>query len=917
MDIHDVYIITVAYFHSIVQVLYYSGCLNTGITRAILAHRLPWLHCLFSKTTGGERQMRPGVWQKAAAPPSRAGSAASHRALSPRDGGSHLRLGRSSGPTSAGAWAARWEVASLLEARCSPEDLVRMIRSGREGTRPLNMNGSIEVDQVEGDECESTVPSPSASLDHGDLESEIAKQKAILESLGAADSMTPPWEVKRETEPPSPGRWGPSSLSSLGSQVSGDKAPVVSQQSLEKGFRKRAQPPSKAALNRIKGDASPEIAKPKSDEIPVFFDKRAKPPSDRSRTNEPSKGFKGAIPTGRPTDLASKELAELEKFGKKALNLYRKFDDYGVKMDLAELVEDEKGYVDNERFKIHTMPNRAATGLRYARLMEAHFRWLKAVDNPFEGRENAFEKLGVLGFLEYVIHRKAGARTPQGILYAVDFFGKALGFDVNGSHFNRARRLALRYSQMAKKERCGAPMFSRVTLVALERILLDEDAPLNYRVTAGKLRLCVQASIRHSDLNFTPISSCEWIRRRGEVTVVGLRARAVRGKTGPRAWVASILGADEQNDQWLPTLMRLMLQAHGPGFDVHDHFGRLPDASGHGFHSHPSSLEADVVVVKTVLSKAVSKGEEVGLSMEQVETLRWHSAKATLTSVMQHLGLSSKTIRFSGDWKDSKEAMPDLYLREAQLMVLRGQERALAYLRRGGDVGGLIGEPVFKEIPKDGKSGVDLKSCDTAMVDEILGEFSKNPIHCAAEFLDEVLKGTHDLPDLEMLEKERATSVCAETASECLRDVSESEVEEPAGEDKASSLKKEQEISENESDDVEEDFEGMVSAFVQVKRPTQASKIHRNKDRDQEDLYDKIAQPLCGAKGSYDYIQASEAMDSELCVRRFGRTTGCSYLCGKVKARPGCPVRRCARRCVCQGSHSEHRCHMHAFEENV
>ena len=30
--------------HTIVQVLYYNGCLNTGITRAILAHRLPWLH---------------------------------------------------------------------------------------------------------------------------------------------------------------------------------------------------------------------------------------------------------------------------------------------------------------------------------------------------------------------------------------------------------------------------------------------------------------------------------------------------------------------------------------------------------------------------------------------------------------------------------------------------------------------------------------------------------------------------------------------------------------------------------------------------------------------------------------------------------------------------------------------------------
>ena len=58
--------------------------------------------------------------------------------------------------------------------------------------------------------------------------------------------------------------------------------------------------------------------------------------------------------------------------------------------------------------------------------MEAHFKWLKVVDNPFEGRENAFECLNVLGFMEYIIHRQAGSRTPQSVLYAVDFFGKAL-----------------------------------------------------------------------------------------------------------------------------------------------------------------------------------------------------------------------------------------------------------------------------------------------------------------------------------------------------------------------------------------------------------------------------------------------------------------------------------------------------------
>lgn len=125
---------------------------------------------------------------------------------------------------------------------------------------------------------------------------------------------------------------------------------------------------------------------------------------------------------------------------------------------------------------------------------------------------------------------------------------------------------------------------------------------------------------------------------------MGLRAKAQRGKSGPRAWVASVHAADEANDQWLPVLIKLLLGAHGDGYTVHDHFGRLPNADGNDFHGHPSSLEADVVVLKTALSAWQRKGRETGLTFEQIECLRWHGAKATLTSVMQHLHLSPKVI---------------------------------------------------------------------------------------------------------------------------------------------------------------------------------------------------------------------------------------------------------------------------------
>lgn len=61
---------------------------------------------------------------------------------------------------------------------------------------------------------------------------------------------------------------------------------------------------------------------------------------------------------------------------------------------------------------------------------------------------------------------------------------------------------------------------------------------------------------------------------------------------------------------------------------------------------------------------------------------------------MQHLGIKEKAVRFQGNWRDREESMPDTYLREAQTLVLRAQERCLGYLRDGGDIMRLVGAPL-------------------------------------------------------------------------------------------------------------------------------------------------------------------------------------------------------------------------------
>ena len=63
-----------------------------------------------------------------------------------------------------------------------------------------------------------------------------------------------------------------------------------------------------------------------------------------------------------------------------------------------------------------------------------------------------------------------------------------------------------------------------------------------------------------------------------------------------------------------------------------------------------------------------------------------------MPTYMTHFKVTTRTVRFQGAWKDPAELMPDLYLRESQILVLKAQIEVLDQIRRGAVIQTLEGQ---------------------------------------------------------------------------------------------------------------------------------------------------------------------------------------------------------------------------------
>ena len=127
-----------------------KGCRKVATCGAILAQEPETVQVralLFSPMHRGEKNSKKtDPHGLSTLPPRRTGGGFGRPALPPpREGERNPEvelqptLGATSGVFAGGAWAARYEIAALLESRCDPLSLAEAIRRGDEGDHPLTL----------------------------------------------------------------------------------------------------------------------------------------------------------------------------------------------------------------------------------------------------------------------------------------------------------------------------------------------------------------------------------------------------------------------------------------------------------------------------------------------------------------------------------------------------------------------------------------------------------------------------------------------------------------------------------------------------------------------------------------------------------------------------------------------------------
>ena len=644
-------------------------------------------------------------------------------------------------------------------------------------------------------------------------------------------------------------------------------------------------------------DVAPEVRRgetPKAAFGRDAFEKVAEVPRFPPSAREELVAVRCPLPVAGATARGSKDKEEksLHQFDERCLSLYTELLDLNQDMEISEILRNLSDEKYGEAFAELTRPKRAATGLMYLRMMESYLVWYKAQRGESGERilhPPAHRDIFWL-YLHHIKSERKGKYSPKTAYLALKYFADCFGFSDEAVTYRRAKKL-VEMSSKPEGPRNQADMIPVATLDYLESAVGDPTLAKGVRVAAGKLRLCCQASMRWDDLARTPMGHLEWVRRRGSPKVVGIRSLDAQSKTGVRPWVASYLGVTEHSDDWLAILVQLLLEIHGAAWQSHDHTGKSFSTDGKSAGVGVASFAQDVSFVRALMLDAIDRGLEVGLDRVQASNLRWHGAKATLTSFMMHCKISPRAVRFAGNWKDQRETMPDTYLREAQLLVLDAQETVLNYIRGGGFVATLEGLPLCPDVSL-GSDVVSKPEYQLALEDmKRIREAAPTPPgldtrDVARAVLDKAASNGEGLTVEALRDEEKAEVI----ETKALEDLLDEVVCPVGGEDKAPG-----DESSGEESSADEFYE---NCYLQVPQSLRGS-LHKP----------SVAEPglpRCGTRArGFTALSVEEKISKKttFCAKCFGKCKdgGCDKICSKTKMIKvdGAPVVfRCSRRCA-------------------
>ncbi len=439
-------------------------------------------------------------------------------------------LSKTEGLAAVSAWKAREELVTLLEKRADPLEVAAAIRAGVEGTpyQPVTDKSLLGSEKPRSSKVGPSAKSqsPRSRSSRGDQRDDLAgmfgtsveEQRFLLLGGGVKPSL-PEWTggspsaairfEKRAALPPKQ-----------------EDAEVVVKFAAKASLppAESLQPPNPPSEDSLESEESgwEEIDQHVEEEQAIPFEKKARlPHPDELEIAEPPPP---PPPKIRGGGRSKPELEQLEKYNGRARAVFERLVVAKVKMDLVDLVFDASHGppLDGERFALHTEPKSASTGLRYVRLIERLLDFYDETTSP-ESELNPVSGAVVTAFIESLIENEAGYRTPQAVMYALDFFGVVFGFHRKGAGWDRCLKVSGTYASK-RPPRTGADFLTPEMLMYLEKVVNDGSRGPADRLVAGRLRLCCQASVRHSDLVRTRLRDVEWCRDKGKTTVRGLRA---------------------------------------------------------------------------------------------------------------------------------------------------------------------------------------------------------------------------------------------------------------------------------------------------------------------------------------------------------------------------------------------------------